>query len=353
MPVRIYGATSGYVDVTVPDIAGSGTVVLSPSGNLAQVRQTTYSTLTNCTTTSYTDTGLTGTITPTAATSQILVTVVQPARIYWNAAGERWGGFRLLRDATQVYENAYGVYINAAAGASSFTGDGASVTMSYLDSPNTTSPVTYKTQGKVNNTANGTTLECQPAASTSVMILTEVVATQVQPPASDLAGMFLITKQDFSAASAVNVNNCFSSTYDNYRVAVRVTAATADGYAQLRMRAAGTDATTAYHTAIPTMTDAGAATNPIYASNAGILYLSELDTTADPDAASVVEVFSPALAARTLFTIGSSYFLRSGGFLAGLGGGIHKTATAYDGFTLLASAGAITGTLSVYGYRKA
>lgn len=38
-------------------------------------------------------------------------------------------------------------------------------------------------------------------------------------------GLVYITGSTFSASSAVNVNNCFSSTYENYRVVVSFTSA--------------------------------------------------------------------------------------------------------------------------------
>ena len=49
--------------------------------------------------------------------------------------------------------------------------------------------------------------------------VTSSVQTQINAKANDASqGFYFITSQTFSAASAVNVNNCFSSTYDNYRV---------------------------------------------------------------------------------------------------------------------------------------
>jgi hypothetical protein len=49
-------------------------------------------------------------------------------------------------------------------------------TISYLDSPSTTSAITYKTQGAVRYTANSGNVVFQPNTSTSTMILMEIGA---------------------------------------------------------------------------------------------------------------------------------------------------------------------------------
>ncbi len=58
----------------------------------------------------------------------------------------------------------------------------------------------------------------------------------------------LITTQSFSAASAVNVNNCFSATYDNYKVHIQFSASSGSTTLQFRFRAGGNnDATAGYN----------------------------------------------------------------------------------------------------------
>ena len=60
---------------------------------------------------------------------------------------------------------------------------------------------------------------------------------------------------------------------------------------------------------------------------------------------SSVDIHAPFLAERT-----SIHGTTSGAYLA-LNGGVLDNATSYDGFTLL-TGGAITGTISIYGYAK-
>jgi hypothetical protein len=118
-------------------------------GKVLQLIQASYSTATTISSTSMTDTGLSLSITPTLATSKILVLVSQQSEIY-RAANEQGHSMRIMRDATEVYAtgstNTAG-YIYAV-GATQVALD-AYTTLSYLDSPATTSAITYKTQGRV------------------------------------------------------------------------------------------------------------------------------------------------------------------------------------------------------------
>lgn len=91
-------------------------------------------------TSTFADTGLTATITPTSATSKILVLVNHCG--CGKTSNNTGLQIKLLRNGSQiVYLEDAGCYTNSTA--SNFVG---SVSCSYLDSPATTSAVTYKTQ---------------------------------------------------------------------------------------------------------------------------------------------------------------------------------------------------------------
>jgi hypothetical protein len=104
------------------------------AGAVLQVVSATYGVQTEFSTASYVDTGLTATITPSSATSRILVLVSQSS--IWRMSGSGYGELRLVRDAT-----ALGRF------AGEFTViNGAAASATFLDSPSTTSATTYKTQ---------------------------------------------------------------------------------------------------------------------------------------------------------------------------------------------------------------
>jgi hypothetical protein len=111
-------------------------------GKVLQVINATTSTGVNSSTNTYVDTTLTATITPSSATSKILVIASQNGLAKSSAAGGSYGALRLLRGASALIEfdlnYCYtGTAIDLHVGGSS---------VNYLDSPATTSATTYKTQ---------------------------------------------------------------------------------------------------------------------------------------------------------------------------------------------------------------
>jgi hypothetical protein len=140
-PARLaVGATNGMT-LQVDSTTATGLKWAAAStGKIIQVVTATYSSTTISSSSTYSDTGLTVTITPTLATSTILVLVNQ------NGAGKNVGAtglnLRLLRGATVI--STFGRYIGQDG---ALTGESwNSVGLGYIDSPATTSATTYKTQ---------------------------------------------------------------------------------------------------------------------------------------------------------------------------------------------------------------
>jgi len=114
-------------------------------GKVLQVVEGSYSTQVNNSTTTFQDTNVTANITPSSASSKILVIVKQHG---YKDAGEIENGLivRLMRDATSI-DDVSGFYT-----ATSLILYG-ELTLMKLDSPNTTSQITYKTQFRNNAAA--------------------------------------------------------------------------------------------------------------------------------------------------------------------------------------------------------
>jgi hypothetical protein len=142
-----------------------------PGGSILQVVQNTNSTSTVASTTTYQDSSLSASITPSSSSSKILIIISQAGHVYSTTGANRWGSIRILRDATEIHE-----IEQALGGRGGLSGgdrsDSASISVTFLDSPATTSSVTYKTQGKVNGTLCNYTF--QVSGSTSVITLLEV-----------------------------------------------------------------------------------------------------------------------------------------------------------------------------------
>ena len=118
-------------------------------GKVLQVLQATYSTETSIATTTYTDTGLSLSITPSSATSKILIFTNQQCYFTGTTRGI---SSRILRGATEIYKqdpSDYLAWFKSDDGELSFQNQ-----MQYLDSPATTSATTYKTQGASRSSNN-------------------------------------------------------------------------------------------------------------------------------------------------------------------------------------------------------
>lgn len=124
-------------------VSGGVPVWATPvSGKVLQVVSTQTSTQAINTTNTYADTNLTATITPTSASSKILVLVSHNGctKSAGNTANRI--GLRLLRGATTIIT--IGDYFLYTGTALEIIGE--SISFSHLDSPATTSATTYKTQ---------------------------------------------------------------------------------------------------------------------------------------------------------------------------------------------------------------
>jgi hypothetical protein len=145
---------------------------------IVQVISASTTTSTAIASTSYTDSGLSATITPTSATSKILVLTSQVVQ-FDRSSNQSNHGIRLLRGATSIGEfgDAGALYsLGMIVGGSTSVNMRTILSINYMDSPSTTSATTYKIQGACNTTANGDTLTFQNQNLIGNMILMEVGA---------------------------------------------------------------------------------------------------------------------------------------------------------------------------------
>ena len=146
-------------------------------GTVVKVVQATYSTSTLVASTSFTDTGLTATITPTSASSKILVLANVNAWIT-RSSNSQGHQMKLVRGSTDIYLPAGSAYSNGFinAGGATIVQANSFCPVQYLDSPATTSATTYKIQGAAYVTSSSGSVTYQDTSSVSTMILIEIGA---------------------------------------------------------------------------------------------------------------------------------------------------------------------------------
>ena len=163
------------------------------------------------------------------------------------------------------------------------------------------------------------------------------------------AGLVYVTSATVgTAVSSVTVNNCFSSTYDNYRIIV--SGGTASTNIDLWMTLGLS--TTSYYGGVLYF---GYASGSGTAGGLGQYNASEWRYTFNigtTNTSGVVDLIAPYLAKPTGMMANYSVMNTSGSIV--ISNGFHNSATSYTGFTLTCSGGNMTGQLiTVYGYRKA
>jgi hypothetical protein len=169
---RLAVGTTGQVLTVAGGVPTWGAV--SGGGKILQAVTATTTTSTSNATNTYADTTLTANITPSSASSRVLIMVTHPYTTI-KAAQEVSIDIQLLRGATVIYNPPSGVntfFIGGSASSAWTNIEHFGVTnMSILDSPATTSAITYKTQFK---SSTGGTIQVQRSSYMSTIILLEV-----------------------------------------------------------------------------------------------------------------------------------------------------------------------------------
>ena len=139
-------------------------------GKVLQVVQASHAGQVQNTTTTYADTGLSVTITPTSSSSKILIIVSQAYENSRSSSDQALSGIRLLRDSTVIEQGPNDgtgdqPHLMGSRGASADTTFAERYNLTMIDSPSTTSAITYKTQHACRSTGNSYRIKCQPAGA--------------------------------------------------------------------------------------------------------------------------------------------------------------------------------------------
>jgi hypothetical protein len=166
-------------------------------------------------------------------------------------------------------------------------------------------------------------------------------------------GLVFLTGAAFTTQTSVSLpNSTFTSTYRNYRMIWTISAVTSDADFTMRLRASGSDNTTANY---------GVSLGGITTNTSAFLGTSSSDATSwtvgEQDATLVryvlvVDVLQPQVAAFTYLVGNLNYVNKAASsVIAQSGTSSFLATTAFDSLTFISSvASSITGTYRVYGY---
>ena len=175
-----YGTTGVIPRIAVDSKGRITSIGTALGGKILQVVESTYSTSVAVASTSFSDTGLSSSITPTYSSSRILV-LAQQNSYCTRSASSIGAKLKIVRTIgaipTDIYSqgtSALDIFISI--GASTSVNLVANVFVECVDSPSTTSQCTYKLQGAATTIANSGQVIFQDGNSISKLILMEVAA---------------------------------------------------------------------------------------------------------------------------------------------------------------------------------
>ncbi len=189
--------------------------------------------------------------------------------------------------------------------------------------------------------------------ATNGMVLTvdsaEATGLKYATPAAG-ALTLIAAPTSFTASSAVNVNDVFSATYENYLIMLNVTGGTTDDYIKIRLRVSGSDDSSSNYfwswmgnaSAYPAYDSQGSSS-----ANGFQVYYKAPGQNAYMG---IMQMNNPYLSQRT--STNWQWSVMTGSSYNGIqqGGGVFNVNTSFTGFSIVPVTGNITGKVAVYGY---
>lgn len=179
--------------------------------------------------------------------------------------------------------------------------------------------------------------------------LIQVIASSVTKGASGSASVDSKGVVTFSGTESISLNGIFTSTYDNYKVLGNLSLSNTTANLLMRYRDSGTDQSSAYYTGgmVAFTGGAGAFGTGTGATTQTSITLS-LNLNNETAVSFSLDVMQPQISDTTP-TFGFSKRRNSRIDIVNYN---YYFGESYDGFTILPSAGTITGNIQVYGYNK-
>jgi len=181
--------------------------------------------------------------------------------------------------------------------------------------------------------------------------LGQQLAEDVEDEIIASGGLSLVTATSFTTQSSVSFNNCFSATYDNYRIIGETVGSLANPLnapIRFRLRAAGADNTTSnFYEHIIYSNNTGGPSRVYGAAETR----GSVGWTGTFRGAFALDITGPNVAQPTCFLdLGVGF--GSPENIGGMQLGVQVQANAFDGISFFPDSGTFTGNIRVYGYKN-
>jgi hypothetical protein len=190
-----------------------------------------------------------------------------------------------------------------------------------------------------------TTYQTKAAAGLTLLTPTSIVATGGSGSISTNGAV------SFTSASAISLNDVFTTSYDNYRILIAIdsTTATSQQTFQIKLRASGTDKSTAYDFNMLRQFTTNA--TYINSTNQTSFVIGYLSTNINGTSFFALDICDPKISKATRMFANSTYGADSVRDMQ-TGGCVQTENYSADGFTISIGANVVTGRVSTYGYNK-
>ncbi len=227
-------------------------------------------------------------------------------------------------------------------------GSAIDATTKNLNPQTTTGALAYRSATANVNTA-------LPIGTAGQVLRVNSGATAPEWAATDAGGLTKISVTSFTSVSAISLaNDSFTTTYNNYLALIKITGSSSSGFLAAKLRLSGTDATGSdyYYYGDARNAQSGSIAVSAASTNVGLFFGYYQSTSGLLPNVHKIEIYNPKLAERTSL-IGHSAssnndVINQMAWVNVMG--FHSVATAYDSMSIVASAGNISGTITLYGY---
>jgi hypothetical protein len=209
----------------------------------------------------------------------------------------------------------------------------------YSSSGSTPARLGIGSTGQVLTVAGGVPSWATPATGGGLTLITPTSTANSGGTVSTSSGVVTAT-----TVNSVSFNGVFSATYVNYLIVYNEFTSSTNSQTYMRLRASGTDNTTASSYLMGGTRVAFTGGAPAGYSDTATAWTINVNQGSTYLTGQSLFLASPNVAVNTTFT--SLYIGRDN---AGYTGGVHNQNSSYDGFTILPDTGTVSGIFRVYG----